>query len=198
MTRKIDHKGKLSVVGLPEKSEGSHPTSFMETLLAEVFGGDSFPVKPTVDLRSPQPNRPPRAMIALLHHYRMRELILCLSWEQAGQLTYRGQKISFYPDLSSNLVRRRAAFNPVKKQLQVAGVKYSFAYPATLWFTLNGSKQEFKSPQDASAFVKANTEKIGKCRGSQSVDMPKLEDSSPGLPEERRWTGSKLPAGGER
>lgn len=36
----------IRVVSLPEKSEGSHPTNFMETFLVEVFGGDSFPVKP--------------------------------------------------------------------------------------------------------------------------------------------------------
>lgn len=97
-------------------------------------------------LRPPQQNGPPRAMIAHLDHYRTKELILRLSWERAGQLTYRGQKISFYPDLSIDLVRRRAVFNPVKKQLQEAGVKYSLAYPATLWLTLNRSKHEFKSP----------------------------------------------------
>lgn len=56
-------------------------------------------------------------------------------------------------------------------------MKYSLAYPATLQFTLNGSKQVFKSPQDASAFVKANTEKIGEMsRVTESVDMPALED----------------------
>lgn len=74
----------IRVVSLPEKSEGSHPTTFMATFLVEVFGGDSFPVKSTVDcahhaLRSPQPNGPPRAMIVHLHHYQTRELILRLS-----------------------------------------------------------------------------------------------------------------------
>ena len=29
-------------------------------------------------------------------------------------------------------------------------MKYSLAYPAMLWFTLNRSKQEFKSPRVAS------------------------------------------------
>ena len=57
------------------------------------------------------------------------------------------------------------------------GVKYSLAYPATLRFTLNGSKREFKSPQDAADFVKANTGKTADAPEiTGSDDMPVLED----------------------
>ena len=90
---------------------------------------------------------------------------------------YRGQKISFYPDLSIDLVQRRTAFNPVKKQLQEVGVKYLLAYPATLWFTLSRSKHEFKSPRDAAAFVDSNIKKTGEAPGATGSDvMPALED----------------------
>lgn len=92
-------------------------------------------------------------MIARLHHYKMRELILKLSYERAGQLTYRGNKVSFFPDISADLLRRRAEFIPVKKQLHQAGVKFSLAHPATLRFSFNDSRHEFKSPEAASAFV---------------------------------------------
>lgn len=172
----------IRVVGLPEKIEGGHPTIFMETFLVEVFGEGSFPHKPTVGhahrtLRPPQKNEPPRVMIACLHHYRAKELILPLSGKRAGQLTYQGQKISFCLDLSIELDQRRAAFNPVKKQFQVAGVKYSLAYPAMLWLTINSSKHEFRSSQDALAFVKAKVEKTGKApAATESDDMPTLED----------------------
>ncbi|KAJ8247994.1 hypothetical protein GJAV_G00236970 [Gymnothorax javanicus] len=54
---------------------------------------------------------------------------------------------------SADLLRRRAEFNPVKKQLHQAGVKFSLAHPATLRFSFNGVRHEFKSPENATAFV---------------------------------------------
>lgn len=173
MTKKTDHERQnIRIVSLLEEIEGSHPTTFIETFLVENFREDNFPRK----LRLPQQNGPPQSMIARLHYYRTKEMILHLSWEQAGQLTHWGQKISFYPDISLGLVRRRVAFNPVNKQLQEARVKYSLSYPAKLRFTLNGSKHTFKSPRDASALIKANIKKTGETPGSDVMPtlMPAL------------------------
>ncbi len=64
-----------------------------------------------------------------------------------------GNKISFFPDVSADLMLTRAEFSPVKKQLHQAGTKFSLVHPATLQFFINGSKHEFKSPEEASAFL---------------------------------------------
>lgn len=102
MTKKADHERQnIRIVSLPEEIEGSHPTIFMETILVKNFREDNFPRK----LRLPQQNGPPPSMIIRLHYYWTKEMILHLSWEQAGQLTHRGQKISFYPDISLGLVQ---------------------------------------------------------------------------------------------
>lgn len=148
----------IRVIGLPEKIEGSHPSVFMENLLLTVFGADNFTKPPEVDrahrsLRPLDLTKPPRAMIVRLHHYRTKELVLRLAWQHSGQLSYNGHKLSFYPDLSADLVQRRAAFIPVKKLLRQAGVTYSLVHPATLRFTFNGVHHQFKSPQDALTFV---------------------------------------------
>lgn len=169
----------VRVVGLPEKVEGTHPTPFVESFLVEVFGKDSFPREPQVDrahrtLRPPQPNGPPRAMIVRLHHYQTRELILRLSWERSGKLMFRGHKISFYQDLSADLVRRRAVFIPAKRQLHAAGVKFSLAYPATLRFSFKGARHEFKSAQDAETYIAANVLPSTK-NLTHTDDMPALE-----------------------
>jgi hypothetical protein len=102
-------------------------------------------------------------MVVQMHYYQTREQILRLSYER-GQLTYRGAKISFYPDLSADLLRRRAAFLPVKKQLREAGVKYSLLHPARLRFVFNGKKLEFADPSKAAAFAKSNISTVGTAR----------------------------------
>lgn len=37
------------MIGIPEGSEGSHPSAFIEALLLKVFGELSFAKKPEVD-----------------------------------------------------------------------------------------------------------------------------------------------------
>lgn len=148
----------IRVVGIPQMAEGNHPIAFMETFLVGIFCAESFPRKPEVDrahraLRPPNSSGPPRVMITRLHHFQTKELLLWLSWERAGQLTYKGNKISIYPDYSADLARRHAAFTPAKKLLHQAGLKFSLLHPTTLRFTFNGARQEFKSPQDACSFI---------------------------------------------
>lgn len=154
------HRQNITVIGLPEKIEGPQPSVFMETLLVEVFGADKFPKPPEVDqahrsLRPLDLTKPPRAMIVRLHHFRTKELILRLAWQHSGQLSY-GHKISFYPDLSADLLQRCAAFMPVKKLLREPHLSYSLVHPATLRFTFNGVEQKFKSPLEANAFVQGH------------------------------------------
>ncbi|KAL1247028.1 hypothetical protein QQF64_034465 [Cirrhinus molitorella] len=80
-------RNNIRVIVIPEGSEGSHPSAFIEALLLEVFGEQNFARKPEVDRahRSlappPKPNQAPRPFIMRMHHYQMRELVLCLARE---------------------------------------------------------------------------------------------------------------------
>lgn len=98
----------------------------------------------------PLPNAPPRAMIACLHHCKTKDLVLKLSYEQAGQFTHRGNKVSFFPDISAGLFWNKAEINTVKKQLHVAWYQVQ---SVSIRFSFNGSRHVFKSPENASAFV---------------------------------------------
>lgn len=77
-------RNNVRIIGIPEHSEGARSTTFMEELLIEVFGKESFAKPPVVDRahRSlappPKPNQAPRPFIVQLHHYQTRELILWL------------------------------------------------------------------------------------------------------------------------
>ncbi|KAJ7997132.1 hypothetical protein DPEC_G00225790 [Dallia pectoralis] len=47
-------------------------------------------------------------------------------------LLYGNSKIMVFPDLSPLLYARRKAFNPLKRKLRQAGVKYGMFFPATI------------------------------------------------------------------
>ncbi|RXN21014.1 putative transposase element L1Md-A101/L1Md-A102/L1Md-A2 [Labeo rohita] len=151
-------RNNVRIIGIPEQSEGTHPTTFMEELLLEVFGKESFAKPPVVDRahRSlappPRPHQAPRPFIVQLHHYQTRELILRLTREK-GQLLYKGSRIHFYPDVSVEVAKRRAAFNPIKAQLREAGIEFGLLFPARLRITHNGVRHFFDSPQQATEYI---------------------------------------------
>lgn len=152
-------RNNVRVIGIPEGSEGTHPSAFIEEMLLEVFGDQSFAKKPEVDRahRSlappPKANQAPRPFIVRLHHYQTRELILRLA-RGRGQVLYKGSRIHFYPDVSAEVAKRRAAFNQVKAQLRGAGIEFGLLFPARLRINHDGTRHFFDCPQRALEFVK--------------------------------------------
>lgn len=147
------------MIGIPEGSEGLHPSTFIEILLLEVFGEQSFTRKPEVDRAylslapPPKPNQAPRTFIVRMHHYQTRELVLRLAREK-GQVLYKGTRIHFYPDVSVEVAKRRAAFNQVKAQLRGAGIEFGLLFPARLRINHDGTRHFFDCPQRALEFVR--------------------------------------------
>lgn len=152
-------RNNVRVIGIPEGTKGNHPSAFIETLLLEVFGEQSFTRKPQVDrahrsLAPPsKPNQDPRPFIVRMHHYQMRELILRLAREK-GQVLYKGSRIHFYPDVSAKVAKRRAAFNQVKAQLRGAGIEFGLLFPARLRINHDGARHFFDCPQKALEFAR--------------------------------------------
>ena len=68
------------------------------------------------------------------------------------QMKYQGRDLRVYPDLSTALAKRRAAFKPVKGALYQKGVQFRLLYPARLRIMFKGESHIFNSPEDAMAF----------------------------------------------
>lgn len=65
-------------------------------------------------------------------------------------LTYRGQRIEIFRDFPPTVVKRRAAFTPVRKLLwDQPGVKFGLLYPAKLRVSHNGMEATFSDPEEA-------------------------------------------------
>ena len=124
----------LRIIGIPEGAENGKPTAFMASFFTEVLG-EEIPSPLVLDrahrtlAQKPKPGDRPRPMIVRLHYYSDKEKILQLS-RNKGELKFREARIHIFPDMSAELSRRRAAFNPVKAKLRQAGIKYGMFHPA--------------------------------------------------------------------
>ena len=57
--------------------------------------------------------------------------MLRAAWEK-DCVEWRGKQVSFFQDLSQDVIQRRKKFDGVKKQLQEKGHRYTMIYPAVL------------------------------------------------------------------
>ena len=65
-----------------------------------------------------------------------------------------------FPDMSLEVSRQRATFNPVNRKLQEANVTYSLFYPARLTISLDGIRHSFGSPEAAEDFYNQKIAKV--------------------------------------
>lgn len=86
-------------------------------------------------------------------NFRDKEKVLRLA-RSKGEMTYRNKKISFYPDYSADLQRRRDEFRDVKRMLREKEVEHMLIYPAQLCIKHLGSIKFFSTPAEAQHFLK--------------------------------------------
>lgn len=148
----------LRVVGISEDKEAGNPSRFVAEFFTEVLGETHFESPIIIDRAhrtlapKPRDGERPRAIIVRLHYYSDGEKILQLS-RAKGRLLYKGSPVHIFPDMSPEVGKLRASFNPVKVKLRNAGIPYSLYYPAKLIITVNGTKHSFTDPQEAEKFI---------------------------------------------
>lgn len=84
-------QNNICIIGLPENTEGQHPTAFIDTLLRETFGAEAFPTSTiaerahwiTIAKESPADSRP-CPLIMRIHHFQTKERILKLAREASS------------------------------------------------------------------------------------------------------------------
>uniref|UniRef100_A0AAV2MU95 Transposase element L1Md-A101/L1Md-A102/L1Md-A2 n=1 Tax=Knipowitschia caucasica TaxID=637954 RepID=A0AAV2MU95_KNICA len=140
----------IKIVGIKEDSEKRNPTDFVSKR--------NFPSPLKVDRahRSLQPKPAagdkPRTIMARIHHFQVKELILRLSRTQP--MVYKGNKVLIFPDYTNKVMSQRRAFRDVMKALRDGGVKHHLRYPARLhvyWDGEEGTPKVFKDPAAAEA-----------------------------------------------
>lgn len=68
-------------------------------------------------------------------------------------IEWEGCKLSFFEDLTRELVEKRKAFILAKRRLHEMNVKHRLIYSATLIFTWEGQKRTFRDSKEAEKFI---------------------------------------------
>lgn len=106
-------------MGLPERSEGADPPTFLENLLTKTLVREAFSSTFVVERAprlsaKPSPNgTPPRTFIAKFLNYRDRDTILRLTRER-GNIPLGNVTVAVYPDFSAEVQKKRARFTEAK------------------------------------------------------------------------------------
>lgn len=151
-------RNNVRLVGVPEKIEGSNPSDYFESWLVTVFGKETlsslFAVERAhrVPLRPLPPGAPPRPVLIKLLHFKDRDTILRKARDLPDAMI-NGCRVSFYPDFSAEVQKRRMQFLDVKKRLRNLLVPYAMLYPAKLRVAALGTTHFFELPKDASSWL---------------------------------------------
>ncbi|KTG38009.1 hypothetical protein cypCar_00036760, partial [Cyprinus carpio] len=140
----------LHLVGIKEGAEGGNITRFLTEFFPEVLGAEIFDSPVMIDslhrtlaLR-PAAGETPRAILVRLHYYTDNFKILDLG-KAKGSLMYKGAQVHIFPQMSPEVTKLRAAFNPVKRKLCETNIGYSLFYRARLAITVDGVRHSFDS-----------------------------------------------------
>ncbi len=142
----------IKIVGIQEGEEESKPTEFISRLIPQLLGEEHFPHPVKVDRahRSLQPkpaaSEKPCTILARIHHFQEKELILRRGRLQP--LEYKGKRVLIFPDYTSEVMSQRNAFRDVKQSLCKKGIKFNLRYPARLQIQhqVTGTPTVFEDP----------------------------------------------------
>ena len=114
----------------------------------------------------PQQSARPRVVIMKLLNYVDKTQIMRAA-RLKGPILLDNQRIMFFPDVSTDLLKRKKAFDPVKKDLAALSIptlRYRVAHPATLLITYKGKRHTFYAVRTAEDFVKEmGSQQHGEC-----------------------------------
>lgn len=150
-------RNNIRLVGIPEDFSTSSTTA-ISTLLKEAFKLEKEPLVDrahrTLQLK-PKPGQCPCPIVARLHYHM--DCVDILRRARAQQRIKIGDMtFSVFPDHTPRTARARAAFNDVRRQLrEIPGICFGLLHPARLRVTNNGAEKAFKSPEEASAFIRS-------------------------------------------
>lgn len=101
---------------------------------------------------APREDQPPRPVLIRFLRHSAREKILRAAAEKRG-ITWDGQKLSIFPDMTRDLAEKRKTFMTAKKALQQRNLRFTLAFPATLRFTWKGKTHRFTKAAEAERFI---------------------------------------------
>ncbi|XP_059820700.1 uncharacterized protein tex30 isoform X1 [Hypanus sabinus] len=145
----------IRIIGVQEKAENNKLTDFVATLLLKLLGEEHFHQLIKVDHAhrrlAPAKNGRPRAIIARLHHFRLKSW--CYSCRERAPLLYDRRPVFTYLDLTSATMRKRQDFQHVEEKCKARKIRCGFQYPAMFVVTVNNSTSTFSTAAITEEFL---------------------------------------------
>uniref|UniRef100_A0A3B5B3W5 L1 transposable element RRM domain-containing protein n=1 Tax=Stegastes partitus TaxID=144197 RepID=A0A3B5B3W5_9TELE len=127
-------RNNVRIVGIEEGAEGNDVHGFVQKLISKTLD-----VELTQDFeiershRTGQRGGRDRHILVRFLRFTAREAVLRAAREK-GRATWKGKPVSFFQDLSQDVIQKRKKFDGVKRKLQEKGLRYTMIYPAMLRF----------------------------------------------------------------
>ncbi|KAJ8004314.1 hypothetical protein DPEC_G00157840 [Dallia pectoralis] len=147
-------RSNIRIINVPERAEGRDTVGFLEKFIPQILGCDNFATPITLERPHCIGKRSdrPRPLIAKFLKFGDKEKALRLA-RSKGEMTHENKSISFYPDYSADLQRRRDEFRDVKRALQKE-VEYALIFPVQLRVKHLGIVRFFSTPAEVQRFLK--------------------------------------------
>lgn len=153
-----NRRNNIRILGLPERAEGPNPELFAEqlirTLLSPITLSSCFIIERAhrIPTRALPPGAPVRPFIIKVLNYRDRDTILAAA-RKKGTVTYENARLSFYPDFTADVQKKRRQFTSVRSRLRELGLKYAMLYPTKLRVQVRDRAWFFNTPEEASEWL---------------------------------------------
>lgn len=176
-------KLNIKVYNLPEQIEMGNPTTFVNGMLAALFGHDIGP-PPYVNIahRIGAVNKDkPRCLFAKLNNSDIRQKVVRLAGDRAkapGRLLYEGHRINIVRDITVEQRKLQSSFDELRSLLRGTDLRYGVAYPAKMLITFQGKTHSFTDPAKAMNFYTTQIKPTLVTDASSSLGGAAAEDDS--------------------
>uniref|UniRef100_A0A3P9MU56 L1 transposable element RRM domain-containing protein n=1 Tax=Poecilia reticulata TaxID=8081 RepID=A0A3P9MU56_POERE len=167
----------LRLVNLPEGAEGSDLCAFLEKWIPKALGREKLQTSLSLERahrlgpRKDGASRP-RALIMKFLNYREKQAVIRVARKK--DIFYKEQRVRFYPDLATGLHQLRKMFDSIREVLRNLNIRNAITYPATRLVTYENETLAFKTPEEASEFIK----KLRRILGGKKKKKKKSKTSS--------------------
>ena len=148
-------RNNLRIYGVTEDKENNDMLSYISDLirtaltLPEDLNLNIVRAHRSLTMKPTDPGSPPRSVIVRFLDYRTKELVIQEAWKHRGGVIYKGLKIFFDQDYTSDIQKKRKQVREVIKQLKEKNIKAQSPFPAKLRIHLRSGTKTFMTLSDA-------------------------------------------------
>lgn len=170
-------RNNIRIHGIEEGAEKDDMPGFVEGFIKAELGLPDHPLGIQRCHRSlaakPPQEANPRSIVLCFLEFKTKELVLHTAWKKR-QIQYKGRRIFFEQDYTTDILAKRRAYAPIRKSLKENGVRFQTLHPSRLRVHLQTGPVIYSNAQDAAA----DLQRKGVIDTEASTQVTKPKESS--------------------